>query len=449
MISRSLPFLAAVLAGWLVAPCFPASAQTSTKTDTSTTTVDQNFPKAPVASGGPTIVYQLTFSPDSTITSLNYQPYDFGWYVAPVGGGSGTMILTRSVGGVNQYFEFDSFGQLFVARDGRDRKAVITCTAAGTTSSTAFFAIGDASTPLAVNSGDLVGTAFYAPHMSGYAITAQSSLQTGTTSSSAGGVAGSSRMEVIFDDADTNNAAENRLGVAATAAVITDRLDSLKYTFVAPTTSTSTTTTTTSAADSTVTSADSSKGPGDLVVYQLSFSKSGESINFKPFAGGFFVTSASAGQGSLIIETSTHNSGKVYKVFEKFGSLFVIPGSGSEGKAVLFAMDVNSVSSTSYFAMGDASQSFKVNSPSFKGSVNFARKLRGYAISADSAFDLAFLGDDSDAGVGGVATLSASYAEDASKQANKELRTVADEVKELEKHLESDGYTADSNSADQ
>ncbi|MDB6139040.1 MAG: hypothetical protein JWO94_2112 [Verrucomicrobiaceae bacterium] len=435
MISRSLLLLAAFVAGCLDVSCPSAVAQTEVP-------VVSTGPTVPVVSGGPTIVYQLVFSPDNnTNTSTSFQPYDSGYYIAPLEGGSGTMILTRPLGGLEQYLVFDAFGQLFVARDGGDKKAVLTCTAASNISTTAFFAIGDASDSLAVDSGDLRGTAFYAPHLSGYALTAQSSTTAGSFITSTG-VAGSTKMEALYDDADTNNAIQNNLGIDEVVTLITTRLKSLNYAAAPPFNVQAGT------GGSSVGSADTSKGPGDLVVYRMSFSKNGESINYKPFSGGYYVASASNGESAVIIEASPRNSGKVYKTYSNFGSLFVM-AAGSNSKAALFATDVNSFSSTTFYAVGDASQSFKVDAPSFKGSVNFAKKLKGYAISADSGFDLAFLGNDEGVGVGGVADLTASYLEDTSKLANKNLRTIATEIKQLEKELEEKGFTADTNEADQ
>src|SRR5262245_59993828 len=41
---------------------------------------------------GPIAVYRLTFQ--KTGDSINYRPYDGGFYVAPVEGGAGSLILT-------------------------------------------------------------------------------------------------------------------------------------------------------------------------------------------------------------------------------------------------------------------------------------------------------------------------------------------------------------------
>lgn len=426
MISRCLPLFAVLLAGSPAVTSLPARAQAPADP------VPLAPAAVPVVSGGPTVVYQLTFHPDEN-SSLNFQPYDTGYYVAPVEGGSGSLLVTRTTGGSRQYYYFANFGQLFVARDGGDRKAVITCTAASTTSTTAFFAIGDASQVLSTDTGELKGSAYYAEEMSGYSLTADSNL----------GAAGSSRMEAVLHESFTDEAQLNHWSVSQEIGQIAAWLNSQKYTFTSPTNAATTGTT-----GSSVGTSDPSKGPGDLLVYRLSFSKTGESINFKPFSGGYYIASASKGQSSLIIEANVKGAGKLYKAYSNFGTLFATTSDTSR-KGVLAAMDATSVSSTTYFAIGDLNDSFKVDTPSFKGSVNYAKKLKGYAISADSGFDLAFLGEDADVGVGGAASLTASYLEETSKLANKNLRTVADEVLQLEKELKADGFTKDTSKSDQ
>ncbi|MDB6075603.1 MAG: hypothetical protein JWO89_3243, partial [Verrucomicrobiaceae bacterium] len=388
-----------------------------------------------VVGGGETIVYQLQFDPPKD--SVNYSPYENGYYVAPVQGGSGTLIVTKTTGGTRVYYAFTDFGELFVGRNNGDRKAVISCTAGSDVSTTAFFAVGDATTNFQTDTGEISGTAFYAPELRGYTLSADSQndeLFQGSSSSDFG-VAGSGTFSAFYDDADTNNARVNHLSVASVVQLLKNRLTGQNYIDGSNITGGNGSGTGSGSGSSTT-----ATDKFDLVVYRLSFKKTGESLNYKPFSGGYFVVGAVNGTGALILEMERDGL-KLYKEYLNFGSVFVAKAQG-ERKAVLSAMDTNSVSSTTFFAVGDANQSFKVNAPSITGSVNFSKKLTGYAISADSESDLAFFGDGGDIGVAGVSLFTATYLEEATKRANKNQSTVAKEVDQIEKELEEKGFVS-------
>ncbi|MDB6006493.1 MAG: hypothetical protein JWR15_3480 [Prosthecobacter sp.] len=390
-----------------------------------------------VIGGGQTIVYQLQFDPPQD--GVNYSPYENGYYVAPAQGGAGTLIVTKTRGPTGVYYAFTDFGELFVGRNNGNRKAVITCTAGSDVSTTAFFAIGDATTNFQTDTGEISGTAFYAPELRGYTLSANSQndeLFQGSSSADFG-VAGSGTFSAFYDDADTNNATVNRLSVASVVQLLKDRLTAKKYIDGSNIIGGNGSGTGTGTGSGTGTSS-ASTDKFDLVVYRLSFKKTGESLNYKQFSGGYFIGGAVNGSGALILEMERDGL-KLFKEYLDFGSLFVAKEQG-ERKAVLSAIDTNSVSSTTFFAVGDANQSFKVSAPSIIGSVNFAKKLTGYAISADSESDLAFFGDGGDIGVAGVSLFTATYLEDTTKLANKNQRTVAKEVDQLEKELREKGF---------
>ncbi len=393
-----------------------------------------------VVGGGQTIVYQLQFDPPQD--GVNYSPYENGYYVAPVQGGSGTLIVTKTRGTTGVFYVFTDFGELFVGRNNGNRKAVISCTAGSDVSTTAFFAIGDATTNFQTDTGEISGTAFYAPELRGYTLSANSQndeLFQGSTADF--GVAGSGTFSAFYDDADTNNATANRLSVANTVQLLKDRLTGQKYidgSNISGGNGTGTGTGTGTGSGTGTSTAATDKF--DLVVYRLSFKKTGESLNYKQFSGGYFVGGSVNGSGALILEMERDGL-KLFKEYLNFGSLFVAKAQG-ERKAVLSAMDTNSISSTVFFAVGDANQSFKVNAPSITGSVNFSKKLTGYTISADSESDLAFFGDGGDIGVAGVSLFTATYLEETTKLANKNQRTVAKEVDQLEKELQEKGFVS-------
>lgn len=423
MTSRPHLFLSSILFAWAAVWHPVAQAQT------------QGQVPIQVVTGGETIVYQLTFDPASE--SINYSPYENGYYVVPVQGGPGTLIVTKTKGTVKNMYVFTDFGELFVARNNGARKAVLTCTAGSDVSTTAFFAIGDASEVYESDTGKVSGDAYYAAELTGYTVSADSQydqLFQGSTSTDSG-VAGSGTFSAFYDEADSNNAGTKNLSVAGEVAVLQARLTAQGYKDASQTATGTGTGSGTGTATPGTGATDSS---GDLVVYRLGFKTIGDSVNYRPFTGGYFVGAAVNGAGTLILELE-HQGSKYYREYPTFGSLFVAKSRGDR-KGVMSAMDANSVSSTTFFATGDANQSIKVDAPSVNGSINFARKLTGYAFSADSETDLAFFGDGSDIGVAGVSRLTATYLEDTSKLAKKNARTLKTEVQQLEKELVDKGF---------
>ena len=416
MNSRTLPLFFLLLVGALAFPNPSLHAQSNL---------------AVTANGGPTIVYEIAFG--LSRDGINFLPYNSGYYVAPSAGGAGTLILTKS-GAANNLYVFTDFGELFVARDGNSRKAVISCTAASNVSSTAFFAIGDASDSLKAVIGPAFGDIYYAATLKGWAVSADSRpdpLFFGNVAVDQG-VAGSSALTVTYDGADTNNAAVNSLSVAATVTAIQTRLTGQGFVLAGQTA-------VSGGPGTTIVPPTTTTGAGDMLVYRLNFTKTGDSINYKHPLGGYYVSyAATTDAGSLILESET-NGADFFKEYPNFGSLLVVQ-SDRERKGVLFATAASTVSTTTFFGLGDARDTLRFNGVSEKNTAYFAKTLPGFAISADSARDLPFAGSDGDLGSGGVSKLTATYDETRSKEANNARRTVAAEVKVLETELKANGF---------
>src|SRR4051812_33738227 len=99
---------------------------------------------------GPVAVFRLSF--EKTGDSINYRPYQNGYYIAPIEGGSGSLILTLVTAGVRQYFKYEVFGEVFVAVKGKEKRMVLSPTATNDVSTTVFYAIGDTNKELHVES---------------------------------------------------------------------------------------------------------------------------------------------------------------------------------------------------------------------------------------------------------------------------------------------------------
>lgn len=184
------------------------SARGQTTTPTATTT--SNAPTTQSIGGtvvsdttGPILVFRLTFQ--QTGDSINYRAYDGGFYVAPVEGGPGSLILTLSTGGKKRYFTYASFGAVFVAVKGSTKKMVLSATAASDVSTTVFYALGTADQEIEFDTRNSSGSALVASKMTGYAVSADSEQDlpySGSTSNV--GVAGASTLTAKLDETLTH-----------------------------------------------------------------------------------------------------------------------------------------------------------------------------------------------------------------------------------------------------
>ena len=187
-------------------------------------------------SGGPAIVYKLTF--EVTGDSINFRPFQGGYYIAPIEGGAGTLLLTRQTGKQKTYYAFTSFGQLFLAKSGSKRKAVISTSTGsqlvdfGSISTTALFAIGDANETKELKTASTEGNVFYAEELTGYSVSADSETDLPFASNAASdvGVAGATTLRAKLDQARTEDALKRNLTVSATLALITADLAESGYT---------------------------------------------------------------------------------------------------------------------------------------------------------------------------------------------------------------------------
>jgi hypothetical protein len=173
---------------------------------------------------GQLVVYKLTF--DVAGETINYRPYQGGFYVAPIEGGTGTLILTLTTGGVKQFYSYANFGELFVAVKGENRKVVLSATAANTVSTTTFFAIGTANDKKEVETRSSDGIIFVAKELKGYAVSADSERDLPYASSSPTdiGVAGVSYLRALIDDGKTEDAIKNSRTLADQVTLITTDL---------------------------------------------------------------------------------------------------------------------------------------------------------------------------------------------------------------------------------
>lgn len=190
------------------------------------------------------VVYRLSF--EQSGDSINYRAYQNGYYIAPLEGGTGSLILTLVTGGQRQYFTYASFGELFVALKGENKKMVLSATATNEVSTTTFYAIGTADKEIEVESRNATSQVKVAGKMVGYSVSADSEKDLPFAGSGTSvGVAGVSILTAKFDERATDEAIKNSLDVAGQVTAITTELEGNGYVNGKPATNTGGQTTTT------------------------------------------------------------------------------------------------------------------------------------------------------------------------------------------------------------
>jgi hypothetical protein len=198
--------------------------------------------------------------------------------------------------------------------------------------------------------------------------------------------------------------------------------------------------TTSTGTGSTTTTSATSTGSTTMAVYKLSFSPAGESINYRPYQGGYYIAPITGGTGSLILTLTTGGVKRFY-TYASFGELFVAV-KGEDRKSVLSAAASNTVSTTTFYAIGDANDQMDVESRSAESEVYVAKLLTGYSVSADSERDLPFASSSAtDIGVAGASFLRCTLDEGMTKDAIKQQRTLTEQVTEVQTQLTEKGYT--------
>ncbi|HSH92518.1 MAG TPA: hypothetical protein VK968_00060 [Roseimicrobium sp.] len=173
-------------------------------------------------------VYRLSF--EQTGDSINYRPYQSGYYIAPIQGGEGTLILTLVTGNTKQYFSYEGFGEMFVALKGENQRMVISATATNDVSTTVFYALGKTEKELNVESRNAKSKIKVAEKMTGYAVSADSEKDLPFSGSGTSvGVAGVSILTARLDENMTTVAIRDNKDTAAQLETIVDTLEAGGY----------------------------------------------------------------------------------------------------------------------------------------------------------------------------------------------------------------------------
>jgi hypothetical protein len=178
---------------------------------------------------------------------------------------------------------------------------------------------------------------------------------------------------------------------------------------------------------------------GPLAVFRMTFSQTGDSINYRPYQGGYYVTPLEGGTGSILLTLVTGNT-KQYFTYQSFGDSFVAV-KGSTKKMVFSATAASDVSTTVFYAIGTTDTDVNTDFRNGTADLLVASKMTGYAVSADSEKDLPFSGTGTSVGVAGVSILTCKYDESTTRTANNAGNTVGDAITAIIAQLTKSGYT--------
>ncbi len=162
------------------------------------------------------LVYRIEILKES---GINYEPFQGGFFAAPLLGGSGTFLLT-STDGARTFTEAANSGRLFTAVDGKEKKAVISATTGGeNTAQGALVAIGKIDHQINVKSPTVSLSIRVADSLSGTAVSADDeSTASAPASDGSIGSAGVSQLRMVLDEPQTNHANKQGLSLAQTVA---------------------------------------------------------------------------------------------------------------------------------------------------------------------------------------------------------------------------------------
>ncbi len=162
------------------------------------------------------------------------------------------------------------------------------------------------------------------------------------------------------------------------------------------------------------------------VVYHLTFSPSGTSINFRNYTNAYYVADLPVyGSGGTLIVTQVVGGVRKFYTYEDFGGMFIaVKGSDKKGVIVGSRTSGSSSSSSSttaganqnitLYAIGDAKGGADITNRDVGGTAKalFPTKLEGTAIFVDSMEDYPFaFAPGADVGSAGKLDLTATYDE--------------------------------------
>jgi hypothetical protein len=172
-----------------------------------------------------------------------------------------------------------------------------------------------------------------------------------------------------------------------------------------------------------------------VLVYKLSFEKTGKTLNYDFYDGGYFVCTGPRGEGTFIL--TVRANGQRYYTTAAGGTLFYI-NDGGERLAVLTANGGDGGASATYQATGNIDGSKSIGGGF---AMRYARDLDGYLLASQESGD-AVVSDGSDRteGFAGYSRIKVRIDNDKTRQYNDDVLTQEEAVTELEEYLDNHGY---------
>ena len=182
-------------------------------------------------------------------------------------------------------------------------------------------------------------------------------------------------------------------------------------------------------------------GRGQVLIYQMDFSKTDDGINFEIFDRAYFVGEALGGQGSFVF-TYRENGRDFYTAAEDSGEIFYAVRKG-DGKAVIRATAENGTALSHYLVTGDLKSTLSMNLRGQRVSFRVANHLRGMMLASDSEEDITFTPTDNTLGFSGSASIHGSLEHARTRNANKLNQSVSEAFQDLLDDLERMGISSD------
>ncbi len=191
------------------------------------------------------LVYKIDFEHGK---GINYHPFEGGYFIAPVLGGTGSFLLT-STDGPHTFSTSTNGGKLFTAvTGGGDKKAVLSAATGGGTAVGFMLATGDIDHTFSVNSPTQSLSLKVAAQLTGTALSADDeSTATALAIDGSIGSAGKSTIKLKLDEAESRRANERGLSLSQAVDQIKLVLGQKGFSDSAAAATTTTGTTTTSA----------------------------------------------------------------------------------------------------------------------------------------------------------------------------------------------------------
>lgn len=204
-----------------------------------------------------------------------------------------------------------------------------------------------------------------------------------------------------------------------------------------------------------------SSGPSPVLVYKLTFTSMGDSINFRSYQGGYIVfdVGISGSNAGTVVLTQIVGGARKYYTIKDYGQMFfatkgkevkavmtgnksTTPGTTTSGSTTSTSSAAAATTSIFMYAIGSASDQLDLDLRNGSANVTIAKSMKGYGIFCDSQEDLPFASAaGEDVGTAGAVSLTLAYDEGLSTFSEKNNSDRATMITKIQTQLANESYT--------